>query len=269
MTTLYEAWALQRNADHGDPLPPGMAGWTQIPGLSLRNDFTGFDEKAFTGPNGQVVLAFQAASEFVPLLPSSLDGTAISSILAGSTPGQYNSALDAVEQVRIATNKSPITIIGDSLGGALAQLVVSRIGAESKLTATTFGAIGVKSLTDSDSVKNAERITAYIFNEDPAVFFNRGQIGVVQVLPGVPDFGPFQLPNGVVAPTARSLCLYMVLSKAAMGAADPTKDSIMATDRDPDFEPVHASSPTDLRRPGHAGLRRGRWAAGDRPVGPS
>ncbi len=30
-----------------------------------------------------------------------------------------------------------------------------------------------------------------------------------------------------------------------MGAADPTKDSIMATDRDPEFEPVHASSPTD------------------------
>jgi hypothetical protein len=34
-------------------------------------------------------------------------------------------------------------------------------------------------------------------------------------------------------------------TKAAMGAADPTKDSIMATDRDPEFEPVHASSPTD------------------------
>jgi hypothetical protein len=31
-----------------------------------------------------------------------------------------------------------------------------------------------------------------------------------------------------------------------MGAADPAKDIIMATDRDdPDFEPVHASSPTD------------------------
>ena len=30
-----------------------------------------------------------------------------------------------------------------------------------------------------------------------------------------------------------------------MGAADPTKDIIMATDRDPDFEPVHESSPTD------------------------
>lgn len=30
-----------------------------------------------------------------------------------------------------------------------------------------------------------------------------------------------------------------------MGAADPTKDIIMATDRDSDFEPVHTSSPTD------------------------
>ncbi len=31
-----------------------------------------------------------------------------------------------------------------------------------------------------------------------------------------------------------------------MGAADPTKDIIMATDRDdPEFEPVHVSSPTD------------------------
>ena len=30
-----------------------------------------------------------------------------------------------------------------------------------------------------------------------------------------------------------------------MGAADPTKDSIMATNDDPEFEPVHASSPTD------------------------
>ncbi|MDP1748475.1 MAG: hypothetical protein Q8L22_03380, partial [Reyranella sp.] len=30
-----------------------------------------------------------------------------------------------------------------------------------------------------------------------------------------------------------------------MGAADPTKDLIMATNDDPDFEPVHASSPTD------------------------
>ena len=30
-----------------------------------------------------------------------------------------------------------------------------------------------------------------------------------------------------------------------MGAADPTKDSIMATHNDPDFEPVHGSSPTD------------------------
>ncbi len=30
-----------------------------------------------------------------------------------------------------------------------------------------------------------------------------------------------------------------------MGAADPTKDIIMATNDDPEFEPVHASSPTD------------------------
>jgi len=30
-----------------------------------------------------------------------------------------------------------------------------------------------------------------------------------------------------------------------MGAADPTKDIIMPTNDDPDFEPVHASSPTD------------------------
>ena len=30
-----------------------------------------------------------------------------------------------------------------------------------------------------------------------------------------------------------------------MGAANPTKDITMATDRDPDFEPVHATSPTD------------------------
>lgn len=30
-----------------------------------------------------------------------------------------------------------------------------------------------------------------------------------------------------------------------MGAADPTKDIIMATNDDPEFEPLHASSPTD------------------------
>jgi hypothetical protein len=30
-----------------------------------------------------------------------------------------------------------------------------------------------------------------------------------------------------------------------MGAADPTKDIIMATNDDPEFEPVHSSSPTD------------------------
>jgi hypothetical protein len=37
----------------------------------------------------------------------------------------------------------------------------------------------------------------------------------------------------------------VIATKAAMGAADPTKDIIMATDRDTEFEPVHASSPTD------------------------
>jgi hypothetical protein len=38
----------------------------------------------------------------------------------------------------------------------------------------------------------------------------------------------------------------VIATKAAMGAANPTKDIIMATDRDdPDFEPAHTSSPTD------------------------
>jgi len=37
----------------------------------------------------------------------------------------------------------------------------------------------------------------------------------------------------------------VIATKAAMGAADPTKDIIMATDHDTEFEPVHASSPTE------------------------
>jgi hypothetical protein len=37
----------------------------------------------------------------------------------------------------------------------------------------------------------------------------------------------------------------VIATKAAVGAADPRKDITMATDRDPDFEPVHISSPTD------------------------
>jgi YspA, cpYpsA-related SLOG family len=45
---------------------------------------------------------------------------------------------------------------------------------------------------------------------------------------------------------ARSARRQVIATKAAMGAADPTKDSIMATDRDDiEFEPAHASSPTD------------------------
>src|SRR6185503_9187072 len=44
----------------------------------------------------------------------------------------------------------------------------------------------------------------------------------------------------------RSARRQVIATKAAMGAADPTKDSIMATDRDDtEFEPAHASSPTD------------------------
>jgi hypothetical protein len=44
---------------------------------------------------------------------------------------------------------------------------------------------------------------------------------------------------------ARPACRLVIATKAAMGAADPTKDITMATDRDTEFEPVHASSPTD------------------------
>jgi hypothetical protein len=45
---------------------------------------------------------------------------------------------------------------------------------------------------------------------------------------------------------ARSARRQVIATKAAMGAANPTKDIIMATDHDdPDFEPAHTSSPTD------------------------
>jgi hypothetical protein len=45
---------------------------------------------------------------------------------------------------------------------------------------------------------------------------------------------------------ARSSRRLVIATKAAMGAADPTKGIIMATDRDTsDFEPPHSSSPTD------------------------
>ncbi|GEP59083.1 hypothetical protein RSO01_62490 [Reyranella soli] len=37
----------------------------------------------------------------------------------------------------------------------------------------------------------------------------------------------------------------MIATKAAVGAADPRKDITMATNDDPDFEPVHDASPTD------------------------
>jgi hypothetical protein len=37
----------------------------------------------------------------------------------------------------------------------------------------------------------------------------------------------------------------VIAAKAAMGAADPRKDITMATNDDPDFEPVHDASPTD------------------------
>jgi hypothetical protein len=37
----------------------------------------------------------------------------------------------------------------------------------------------------------------------------------------------------------------VIATKAAMGAADPTKDFTMATQHDTDFEPPHTSSPTD------------------------
>jgi hypothetical protein len=45
---------------------------------------------------------------------------------------------------------------------------------------------------------------------------------------------------------ARSARRQVIATKAAMGAANPKKECIMATDRnDPDFEPAHASSSTD------------------------
>jgi hypothetical protein len=37
----------------------------------------------------------------------------------------------------------------------------------------------------------------------------------------------------------------VIATKAAVGAADPRKDIAMATNDDPDFEPVHDASPTD------------------------
>jgi hypothetical protein len=37
----------------------------------------------------------------------------------------------------------------------------------------------------------------------------------------------------------------VIATKAAVGAADPRKDITMATNDDPDFEPVHDASPTD------------------------
>jgi len=37
----------------------------------------------------------------------------------------------------------------------------------------------------------------------------------------------------------------VIATKAALGAADPRKDITMATNDDPDFEPVHGTSPTD------------------------
>jgi hypothetical protein len=43
----------------------------------------------------------------------------------------------------------------------------------------------------------------------------------------------------------RSARRRVIATKAAVGAADPRKDITMATNDDPDFEPLHGSSPTD------------------------
>jgi YspA, cpYpsA-related SLOG family len=54
---------------------------------------------------------------------------------------------------------------------------------------------------------------------------------------------PLSLRSAVQVRSARR---QVIATKAAMGAANPTKDFIMATDRDDtDFEPPHTSSPTD------------------------
>ncbi len=54
---------------------------------------------------------------------------------------------------------------------------------------------------------------------------------------------PLSLRSAVQVRSARRL---VIVTKAAMGAANPTRDFTMATDRDDtDFEPPHTSSPTD------------------------
>ena len=54
---------------------------------------------------------------------------------------------------------------------------------------------------------------------------------------------PLSLRSAVQVRSARRL---VIATKAAMGAANPTRDFTMATDRDDtDFEPPHTSSPTD------------------------
>ena len=54
---------------------------------------------------------------------------------------------------------------------------------------------------------------------------------------------PLSLRSAVQVRSARR---QVIATKAAMGAANPTRDFTMATDRDDtDFEPPHTSSPTD------------------------
>ena len=53
-------------------------------------------------------------------------------------------------------------------------------------------------------------------------------------------------PSASLRVQVRSARRLVIATKAAMGAANPTRDFTMATDRDDtDFEPPHTSSPTD------------------------
>lgn len=128
-----------------EPSPASIPDWSCPPGLAVddRSVFeggrlltTGFQGRVFEsgGSAGEVVIAFKGT---VPRMASDL--IADLTLALNAIPGQAHVALAKTEAWRRNYTSKPISLVGHSLGGALAQVVGYRLG----IKFVTFNAPGM------------------------------------------------------------------------------------------------------------------------------
>ena len=163
--------------DSGFSVDPDKPGQIVLDGLLGTGKLTGFDASIYEAPDGSIVLAFRGTE-------SGADGlTDLLQLASSITPAQYEAASRLLHLLLENNPGKNITVVGHSLGGALAQYAMIDNDLEGRVKGYTFNSAGLANdnfvYKDRERLEDAGRNLVNVRNDGDPVSAVRYHVGTI------------------------------------------------------------------------------------------